>query len=1085
MTVSDWRARYRFDVFVSYSRNDTAFALKLVKALSEYTAPRDIYPEGRRLRVFLDQNDLAGVEYQSSIEENLRASWKLLVICSPSARVSPYVDGEIRDFRSLHADRDLITERAIIPLLLSGIPNNKVTEETRASAAFPQALFPAELIPLAADYRDIDPERQRPNRMPFESAWHKLLADTYNREPAEIAEREKRRMIRRRNTLIAGLSAAILVLSALSAFAFYSRSLAVAARNEALRARQAEAEQKDKAVKAAEAERLQRIRSQTDESRLLADLSRTQADRGNGIGAALFAIQALPADKEQSAGRPVVDESVRALQDSLHAYAASRLIWTFEGHGGQRDATSELDDVRKIYDVSFSPDSKRVLTASPDATARVLDVTTGNELFQLRHTFDVYTARYSPDGRYIVTGSKDGLAGIWSAENGGSLSYLNHWQNKDCGGGGANITSQVFSVSISRDSQHVLTSAMTGKHLWSVASLSSPSCEGSTEYDSFDETGTYARSVRSKAIVISRVRDAQPWLSFDIEERDLRGGRFSAHGRRFVIGFADGRVEAWDLDAKTKTILQIPQDEHLFTAEFDGRDQPVALTASDTDLHVWDVQQAKPLISLPGGVLGPGAELTSYAIGSRITDVGLPSGQFFFALANRGVPGLGGRGYLIDEKAGNVTAVLSNPNGAIVRAAFSPDGKRLATGSDSGIVSFWDSSFPDIGNVAQKCGGRLVSLDYFPASPAAVLSGCSDGSLRAVDIEQFKSLITVNGGPDGVADARVSADGNYVLARTDTGALQAFAGSRSFRLPPELGEVLAASFAGTSHLILVGLRDGSVRKWDVSKGKADKLMQAQARTTCAGLSSGRSYFFSCHGDPLVRRDDSMYIWPGQKPELAVTLHAHTLPLLGGAIREDVSRVLTWGADGRVILWDLKAVQKAAGTQNRFLQEGQEIAAISVAKPQMAANTFRPARVTATFNHAGSRFVAVGETAEVRNSTNGSLISHLRGHSGVINAAVFSADDRLLATAGNDMTVRVWNPESGAEISVLRGHTRQINALAFVGPKQKLISASDDGTLRVWEMKPDWRELVEKAHRILPRWKLTPTEELLVAPALPR
>jgi WD40 repeat protein len=297
--------------------------------------------------------------------------------------------------------------------------------------------------------------------------------------------------------------------------------------------------------------------------------------------------------------------------------------------------------------------------------------------------------------------------------------------------------------------------------------------------------------------------------------------------------------------------------------------------------------------------------------------------------------------------------------------------------------------------------------------------------------------------------------------------------------------VLAASFAGTSHLILVGLRDGSVRKWDVSKGKADKLMQAQARTTCAGLSSGRSYFFSCHGDPLVRRDDSMYIWPGQKPELAVTLHAHTLPLLGGAIREDVSRVLTWGADGMVILWDLKAVQKAAGTQNRFLQEGQEIAAISVAKPQMAANTFRPARVTATFNHAGSRFVAVGETAEVRNSTNGSLISHLRGHSGVINAAVFSADDRLLATAGNDMTVRVWNPESGAEISVLRGHTRQINALAFVGPKQKLISASDDGTLRVWEMKPDWRELVEKAHRILPRWKLTPTEELLVAPALPR
>jgi WD40 repeat protein len=123
---------------------------------------------------------------------------------------------------------------------------------------------------------------------------------------------------------------------------------------------------------------------------------------------------------------------------------------------------------------------------------------------------------------------------------------------------------------------------------------------------------------------------------------------------------------------------------------------------------------------------------------------------------------------LIDEKAGNVTAVLSNPNGAIVRAAFSPDGRRLATGSDSGIVSLWDSSYPDIGNVAQKCRGRLRSLDYFPASSPAVLSGCSDGSVRATNIERFQSLPVVNGQLDGVADARVSVDGNYVLARTDT-----------------------------------------------------------------------------------------------------------------------------------------------------------------------------------------------------------------------------------------------------------------------------------------------------------------------------
>ena len=108
----------------------------------------------------------------------------------------------------------------------------------------------------------------------------------------------------------------------------------------------------------ARAEIQQRKQAQTNESRLLASVSKKEAEMGNATSAALLALRGLPKLEEQDSSnrRPVTGEAVWALSDALHTYATSRLIWTFEGHGGQREAVSELDDVRKINKVGFSPD---------------------------------------------------------------------------------------------------------------------------------------------------------------------------------------------------------------------------------------------------------------------------------------------------------------------------------------------------------------------------------------------------------------------------------------------------------------------------------------------------------------------------------------------------------------------------------------------------------------------------------------------------------------------------------------------------------------------------------------------------------
>jgi len=75
------------------------------------------------------------------------------------------------------------------------------------------------------------------------------------------------------------------------------------------------------------------------------------------------------------------------------------------------------DEVRSA---AFSPDGKRVVTASLDGTAKVWDTETGQEVLTLRaQTQYVLGVAFSPDGKRIVTGSAgaSATATVWYAES--------------------------------------------------------------------------------------------------------------------------------------------------------------------------------------------------------------------------------------------------------------------------------------------------------------------------------------------------------------------------------------------------------------------------------------------------------------------------------------------------------------------------------------------------------------------------------------------------------------------------------------------------------------------------------------------
>lgn len=114
---------YKYWAFISYSHADRRWAHWLHRALERYRVPRRLVRDGgqpARLRpIFLDQDELASApELGHEIESALRQSRNLIVVCSPAAAASRWVNEEIRHFRALgHHDR-------IFCLIVDGDPND-------------------------------------------------------------------------------------------------------------------------------------------------------------------------------------------------------------------------------------------------------------------------------------------------------------------------------------------------------------------------------------------------------------------------------------------------------------------------------------------------------------------------------------------------------------------------------------------------------------------------------------------------------------------------------------------------------------------------------------------------------------------------------------------------------------------------------------------------------------------------------------------------------------------------------------------------------------------------------------------------
>ncbi len=209
----------KYRAFLSYNHQDTRIAMRVHARLESFRIDKDLVsrptpagPVPPTLRpIFRDRNDFdAGGELGEETAAALDASAALIVIASPHAAKSKYVNEEIRLFKSRHP------ERAIVPLIVEGEPGDPENEcfppALRFAVTPDGAITDAPTDVLAADLREAGDG--------FVLALAKVVARLIGLAPDMIyrrAERERRRQERLR----AGIGGVIALLVAVGGVFFW------------------------------------------------------------------------------------------------------------------------------------------------------------------------------------------------------------------------------------------------------------------------------------------------------------------------------------------------------------------------------------------------------------------------------------------------------------------------------------------------------------------------------------------------------------------------------------------------------------------------------------------------------------------------------------------------------------------------------------------------------------------------------------------------------------------------------------------------------------------------------------------------
>jgi WD40 repeat protein len=544
-----------------------------------------------------------------------------------------------------------------------------------------------------------------------------------------------------------------------------------------------------------------------------------------------------------------------------------------------------------VMRVVYSPDGRRLASASNDHTVKIWDAATGQECLTLKgHTREVSGVAYSPDGRCLASSSWDGTVKLWNPVTGELCLTL-----KGPPGGLSSVAYSPdgrYLASGSGDQTVKIWIAATGEKLHTLTGHTNAvySVAYSPDGRRLASAGGYDRTVK-----IWDAASGQYIRTLTGHKNAVYAVAYSPDGRRLASACQDHTVKIWDAATGDELLTLIGHTSSVFDVAYSPDGRHLASASLDQTVKVWDADTGRNVVTHRGH--------TDWIHGVAYS----PDGRCLASACSDHT-------VKIWDAATDLDILTLREHLAQVRAVvYSPDGRCLATASDDHTVKLWDAAN---GKELLTLKGHVMPVYGLAYSPDGrrLASASDDRTVRVWGTASGQLLLTLKYtaqggrldpyGRDVCHRVAYSPDGRLFAFGGQDGTLEvcdATTGQRILTFKAHSSWIWGLRFSPDGRHLASASNDRTVKVWDAATGQHISTFEGQGMVQC-------DVAYSPDGRRLaLRGPEGPEVWDMASGQRLFTLKGDGAFGLGYS--PDGRRLATAGDDRIVKVWDAETGQE--------------------------------------------------------------------------------------------------------------------------------------------------------------------------------